>query len=133
MTGATGPFHLVDNEASSMTAVQQLILDLAANGASATALKPAVFMVHPCLDNAQYLSALLGLQEEDRLVGQELDGEWHYQTRDNNSPDYQPLEYSAEFAEKIIAASCGEFTEIDIDAHLAQLLAMASKAANGHS
>ena len=114
-----------------MTPVQQLILDLAANGVRAADLKQAVLLAHPPLDEVQYLAALLGLQEEDLLVGQELDGEWYYQTLDKNSPDYQPLEYSAEFAEKIIATSCEEFTEIDVDAYLAELLAKTTKANKG--
>jgi hypothetical protein len=114
-----------------MPPVQQLILDLTAKGASAAELKQALLLALPHLDEVQYLATLLGLQEEDCLVGQELDGEWHYLALDKNSPDYQPLEYSAEFAEKIIAASCEEFTEIDIDAHLAELLAKATKASKG--
>lgn len=43
-------------------------------------------------------------------------------------PEEVPLEYSPEFAEKIIAASREEFHEIDIDEMISQLDAMIAKA-----
>lgn len=107
-----------------MSSIQTLIVDLAANGIRAIDLKHAVAHNFPQLDEAQYQSALLGLQELDCLVGEEMQGEWFFKTLDKTRPDYQPLEYSAEFAEKIIAISCGEFVEIDVDDFLAQLDAM---------
>lgn len=108
--------------------MQALIVDLAADGVRAIDLKRAVFQNFPRVKEAQYQSTLLGLQELDRLVGEEVEGEWLFKTFDKTSPDYQPLEYSADFAEKIIAASCEEFIEIDVDEHLAQLSAMIAKA-----
>ncbi|MCK8688033.1 hypothetical protein, partial [Pseudomonas umsongensis] len=108
--------------------MQTLIVDLAANGMRAIELKHAVVRNYPHLMDAQYQSALLGLQELECLVGEEVEGEWFFKTLDKTDPDYQPLEYSAEFAEKIIAASCGEFVEIDVDDFLAQLDAMIAKA-----
>lgn len=114
-----------------MTDLQILILDLAKYGLRATELKQTILQAAPNLEEGKYLGALLELQQEDRLVGEELNGEWHYKTIDKNSPDYQPLEYSPEFAEKIIAASCGEFTEIDVDAYIELLMVMAAKAEKG--
>lgn len=108
--------------------IQALIVDLAAHGVRAIDLKHAVFQAFPGVEDVQYQSTLLGLQELDRLVGEEVEGEWLFKTLDKTSPDYQPLEYSAAFAEKIIAASCEEFVEIDIDNFLAQLSAMIAKA-----
>ena len=111
-----------------LNSIQILIVDLAANGVRAIDLKHAVAHNFPQLEEAQYQSALLGLQELDCLVGEEMEGEWLFKTLDKTRPDYQPLEYSAEFAEKIIAASCGEFVEIDVDNFLAQLDVMIAKA-----
>jgi len=108
--------------------MQNLIVDLATNGMRAIDLKHAVVRNYPQLEEAQYQSTLLGLQELECLVGEEVEGEWFFKTLDKTHPDYQPLEYSAEFAEKIIAASCGEFVEIDVDDFLAQLDAMIAKA-----
>lgn len=110
-----------------MNPMYALIVELAADRVRAIDLKHAVVRKFPQLEEAQYQSTLLGLQELDRLVGEEIEGEWFFKALDKNSPDYQPLEYSAEFAEKIIAASCEEFIEIDVDEHLAQLSAMIAK------
>lgn len=111
-----------------MNPLQKLILDLAVGGIPATRLRQAVNRGFPLLDEAQYQSILLGLQELGHLVGEDLQGEWFFKTLDITHPDHQPLEYSHEFAEKIIAASCGKFVEIDVDDFLAQLDAMIAKA-----
>ena len=111
-----------------MDPLQALIVELAVDGIPATRLKQAVSLAFPQLDEGRYPSALLGLQELGHLVGEELEGAWSFKTLDDTHSDYQPLEYSPEFAEKIIAASCGEFVEIDVDAFLAQLDAMIAKA-----
>jgi hypothetical protein len=111
-----------------MNPLQALIVELAVDGIPATRLKQAASQAFPHLDEGQYLSALLGLQELGHLVGEALGGAWSFKTFDDTRPDYQPLEYSPEFAEKIIAASCGEFVEIDVDTFLAQLDAMIAKA-----
>jgi hypothetical protein len=111
-----------------LSSIQTLIIDLAANGIRAIDLKHAVARNFPQPEEAQYQSALLGLQELDCLVGEEMQRVWFFKTLDKTRPDYQPLEYSAEFAEKIIAASCGEFVEIDVDDFLAQLDVMIANA-----
>ncbi|WCM49130.1 hypothetical protein OH720_19225 [Pseudomonas sp. WJP1] len=111
-----------------LRSIQTLIVNLAANGIRAIDLKHAVARNFSHLEEAQYQSALLGLQELDCLVGEEMQGEWFFKTLDKTRPDYQPLEYSPEFAEKIIAASCGEFVEIDVDDFLAQLDVMIANA-----
>jgi|GEM_PF-1864871 len=108
--------------------LQALIVELAAEGTRAIDLKRAVASKFPALEEAQYQSTLVGLQELECLVGEEAQGEWFFKTVDKTSPDYQALEYSPEFAEKIIAASCGEFVEIDVDEFLAQLSDMIAKA-----
>jgi hypothetical protein len=111
-----------------MNPLQALIAELAVDSVNASDLKQAVARVFPQVEEGQYQSALLGLQELDHLIGEEIDGEWFFKILDKTSPDYQPLEYSAAFAEKIIAASCEEFVEIDVDDFLAQLDAMIHKA-----
>lgn len=68
------------------------------------------------------------VQEEGRLVGQEVDGQWRYMSIDENDPEGAALEYSPEFAERIIAASCGEFEEIDVDEMIAMLDVMIAQA-----
>jgi len=111
-----------------MNPLQALITQLAADGISAGDLSKAMMQAFPNLCNAQYQSALFGLQEADSLIGQEVGGEWCFTAIDKTDPDYPHPEYSAEFAEKIIAASCGEFAEIDVDDLLAQLDDMIAKA-----
>lgn len=38
-----------------------------------------------------------------------------YTVIDKIDPGFTPREYSPQFAERIIASSCGEFKEIDVD------------------
>ncbi|VVN79808.1 hypothetical protein [Pseudomonas fluorescens] len=111
-----------------MTPIQALIVELATESVRAIDLKRAVARKFPQLEDALYQSALLGLQELDCLVGEENEGEWFFKVLDKTHPDYQPLEYSSEFAETIIAASCGEFVEIDVDDFLAELDVMIAQA-----
>lgn len=113
---------------TNMNSLQALIVELAVGGISAARLKQAVIQGFPQLDEGQYQSAVLGLQELGYLVGEDLGGVWSFKTLDDTQRDYQPLEYSLEFAEKIIAASCEAFVEIDVDEFLAQLDAMIAKA-----
>jgi hypothetical protein len=108
--------------------LQEKIVELAVGGIPAICLKQALDQDFPFLDQAQYHAALLGLQELGRLVGEVQEGEWCFKTLDDTDPDYQPLEYSPEFAEQMIAASCGEFVEIDVDEFLALLDAMIAEA-----
>jgi hypothetical protein len=107
--------------------LQAWITQLAVDGISAGDLSKAVMQAFLDLCNAQYQSTLLGLQEVDSLMGQEVDGKWCYTAIDKTDPDYPHPEYSAEFAEKIIAASCGEFVEISADDLIAQLDDMLAK------
>ena len=111
-----------------MNPLQACITQLAVDGICAGDLSSAVMQAFPDLCNAQYQSTLLGLQEVDSLMGQEVGGKWCYTAIDKNDPDYPHPEYSAEFAEKILAASCGEFVEISADDLLAQLDEMLAKA-----
>lgn len=111
-----------------MNPLQVLIMQLAADGISAGNLSKAVKQVYPNLCDAKYQSTLFGLQEADSLMGQEVGGEWSFTAIDKTDPDYPHPEYSAEFAEKILAASCGEFVEISADDLIAQLDEMLAKA-----
>ncbi|MBU0525909.1 MAG: hypothetical protein KKC24_08505 [Gammaproteobacteria bacterium] len=111
-----------------MNPLQALITQLAADGISAGDLSKAVMQAFPDLCNAQYQSTLFGLQEVDSLMGQEVRGEWCFTAIDKTDPAYPHPEYSAEFAEKILAASCGEFVEISADDLIAQLDEMLAKA-----
>jgi hypothetical protein len=113
---------------NAMKQVKALIIQLAANGVSAMNLRNGVKLEHRHLSEVQLQSAILGLQEEDRLFGQEVDGQWFFTTIDKSAPDYVPLEYSPAFAEMIIATSCEEFVEIDPDELIAQLDQMLAKA-----
>ena len=111
-----------------MNPLQALIMQLAADGISAGDLRKAVMQAYPNLCDAKYQSTLFGLQEADSLMGQEVGGEWCFTAIDKTDPDYPHPEYSAEFAEKILAASCGEFVEINADDLLAQLDEMLAEA-----
>ncbi|MNC77041.1 hypothetical protein D3C75_1288940 [compost metagenome] len=62
------------------------------------------------------------------MCGHEVEGQWIYTAIDKNDPGFTPLEYSPQFAEQIIAASCGEFKEIDVDEMISQLDDMIAKA-----
>lgn len=111
-----------------MNPLQVFIIQLAADGISAGDLSKAVMQACPNVSKAEYQSKLVGLQELDCLLGQEVDGEWCYTAIDKNDPDYPHPEYSAEFAEKILAASCGGGVEISADDLIAQLDDMLAKA-----
>lgn len=108
--------------------VKTLIVQLSTRGVSATQLRNRVMLDHPHLSEAELQSAILGLQEEDRLYGQEVDGQWTFTAIDKSDPEYVHPEYSPQFAEMIIAASCREFVEIDPDELIAQLDEMLKKA-----
>jgi hypothetical protein len=111
-----------------MNSLQALIILRAADGISAGDLRAAVMQAYPNLCEAKYQSTLFGLQEGDSLMGEEVDGGWCFTAIDKTDPAYSHPEYSAEFAEKILAASCGEFVEISADDLLAQLDEMLTKA-----
>lgn len=105
-----------------------LVFQAAGGGISAPDLRRRVMeeKAHP--SEAELQSIILGLQEEERLCGKEVDGQWIYTAIDKNDPGFTPLEYSPQFAERIIAASCGEFKEINVDEMISQLDDMIAKA-----
>lgn len=105
-----------------------LVFQAAAGGINAVDLRWRVMQETARPNEAEFQSIILGLQEEERLCGQEVDGQWVYTAIDKNDPGFTPLEYSPQFAEQIIAASCGEFKEIDVDEMISQLDDMIAKA-----
>ncbi|OWP72931.1 hypothetical protein [Pseudomonas sp. K2I15] len=72
------------------------------------------------MTHEQCQTHLFALQKGNRIISEEMDGRWVVSTVDLAVPAYQP-EYSPEFAEMIIAASCREMIEIDPDEMIAQL------------
>ena len=104
------------------------VFQVATGGISAADLRRQVMQEEAHLGEAEFQSIIVGLQEEERLWGQEVDGQWIYTVIDKNDPGFTPLEYSPQFAERIIAASCGEFKEIDVDEMIHQLDDMIAKA-----
>ncbi|MNE78800.1 hypothetical protein D3C80_1752360 [compost metagenome] len=76
---------------------------------------------------------LFALQEEGRLYGEEVEGQWWYTSIDPNDPASAAPEYSPQFAEHIIAASCGPFQEIDADDLIKQLDDMIAQARRGQT
>lgn len=113
---------------SDIEMLKALVFQAAAGGISASDLRGQVIQEEAHPSEAEFQSIILGLQEEERLCGQEVDGQWIYTAIDKNDPGFTPLEYSPQFAERIIAASCGEFKEIDVDEMISQLDDMIAKA-----
>jgi hypothetical protein len=111
---------------SELTAMQGLIISLAEGGKESDGLRSAVLKAHPNSTDGGYFSDVLTLLNRQRLVGSEVNGQWLYTSVSPES--IVDLEYSPEFAEMIIAADCGEWTEIDPDDLIAQLDAMIEKA-----
>lgn len=113
---------------SDIEMLKALVFQAAAGGISASDLRGQVIQEEAHPSEAEFQSIILGLQEEELLCGQEVDGQWIYTAIDKNDPGFTPLEYSPQFAERIIAASCGEFKEIDVDEMISQLDDMIAKA-----
>jgi hypothetical protein len=113
---------------SDIEMLKALVFEAAAGGINAVDLRRRVMQEKAHPSEAEFQSIILGLQEEERLCGQEVDGQWSYAAIDKNDPSFTPLEYSPQFAEQIIAASCGEFKEIDVDEMISQLDDMIAKA-----
>ena len=111
-----------------MSSLEALICQLAIGGISTCELSQSVMQVYPNLSGADYQLTIFSLQESDQLIGQEVSGEWRFAAIDKTAPDYPHPEYSAEFAEKILAASCGEFVELEADDLISQLDYMIAKA-----
>lgn len=104
------------------------VFQAATGGISVIDLRRQIMQEEAHPSQAEFQSIILGLQEEERLCGQEVAGQWIYTAIDKNDPGFTPLEYSPQFAERIIAASCGEFKEIDVDEMIRQLDDMIEKA-----
>lgn len=109
-----------------MTEIQEFILQLATQQIEASKLRAELLAVYPNLSEGVYLSAVLGLQNARLLVAEEDSGKWVYTTV---QPEHiEEPEYSAEFAEKIIAADCGKWTAVDPDTLIAELDEMLKRA-----
>ncbi|WP_285422819.1 hypothetical protein [Pseudomonas sp. efr-133-TYG-103a] len=104
-----------------MTSLQLMIVELAKSGISSSSLKSAVLSVHPHLNDGAYLGELATLQVEGRLVGEETEGAWFFTSFIDDVVADRVPEYSPEFAEMIVAADCGNWTELDPDELIAQL------------
>lgn len=111
-----------------MTSLQLMIVELAKSGISSSLLKSAVLSVHPHLNDGAYLGELATLQVEGRLVGEETEGAWFFTSFIDDVVSERVPEYSPEFAEMIVAANCGNWTELDPDELIAQLDEMLRKA-----
>lgn len=111
-----------------MTSLQLMIVELAKSGISSSSLKSAVLSVHPHLNDGAYLGELATLQVEGRLVGEETEGTWFFTSFIDDVVADRVPEYSPEFAEMIVAADCGNWTELDPDELIAQLDEMLRKA-----
>lgn len=106
--------------------IHELILQLTKNPIESSTLRDEIRVEHPNLGEGAYFSALLGLQNARLLAAVEASGKWEYTTV--QPEDIEEEEYSAEFAEKIIAADCGEWIELDPDTLIAELDEMLKRA-----
>lgn len=113
---------------SKLTEMQSLIIHLAKEGISAAALRREVMRRYPNLTDSKYLSEIMSLQDQGRLFGTEITGVWVFTSVSDQELKNSTLEYSAQFAELIIAAECGEWHHIDADDMIAKLDAMLKKA-----
>lgn len=111
-----------------LTPLQCVIMHLAQTGIAAAVLRTSVMQAHPELSDSEYLSALLTLQHEQRLFGEAVAGTWTFSSIAEDEIVAHTPEYSAEFAEMIIAADCGAWTAISSDQLLAELDAMLAQA-----
>lgn len=109
-----------------MSLMMELILTHTCGGAAGDALHALVSVQHPQFTDGEFYSALLRLQNGRHLVAESDEGSWvytHVATGDYIEPEYSPA-----FAETIIAAECGEWTELDADSFIAELEEMSKKA-----
>ncbi|MFK8328617.1 hypothetical protein M2D63_001180 [Pseudomonas sp. BJa5] len=111
-----------------LTPLQCLILNLAEGGIAGTALRASVMRAHPGLTDSEYLSALLLLQNQQRLIGADTAGLWIFFSICADDSEADAPEYSPQFAERIIAADAGEWTEVCPDELIAELDAMLAQA-----
>ncbi|CAM3749499.1 hypothetical protein CCOS865_01239 [Pseudomonas reidholzensis] len=106
-----------------LTALDNLVLQLATGGIAAPAMRREVTLAYPWLTDSQFFSTLLSLQNKGLLAGQEITGVWVL-----TALTEQPTECSPAFAEMIIAADCGEWHALDADELIAELDRMIRKA-----
>ncbi|MFP3448470.1 hypothetical protein [Pseudomonas sp. SIMBA_067] len=118
---------------SDIEKVKALIVQHAADGISAPELFLRLMPQGAHLAGIEIQMTLFALQEEGRLCGQEVEGQWWYTSIDQNDPASAAPEYSPQFAERIIAASCGAFQEIDADDLIKQLDDMIAQARRGQT
>ena len=111
-----------------LTPLHNLILQLAQGGIDSETLRISVMRTYPGLTDGKYQSALLALQNVQRLIGADMDGSWIFVSRTEDEIEAHAPEYSPAFAEMITAAECGEWTEIGADELIAQLDEMIARA-----
>lgn len=109
-----------------MSLMMELILTHARGGAAGDVLHASVSVQHPQFTDGEFYSALLSLQNDRHLVAEGVEGSWVYTYVAPG--DYIEPEYSPAFAETIIAAECGEWTELDVDSFITELEEMIKKA-----
>lgn len=102
-----------------MSQMMNLIMTHAHGGIEGGALRVTMLELHPGFTDGEFYSALLSLQNDRHLIAADVDGSWVYTFV--TPEDYIETEYSPAFAEAIIEADCGEWTEIDIDSFIAEL------------
>lgn len=108
--------------------LQTMVLRLAKGGIAAAGLRREVMLRHPTLTDSKYLSTLLALQDQHRLIGAEVTGVWVFTAVAEEDIESSKPEYSPQFAEMITAADCGNWQKIDPDEMIAELDAMIKKA-----
>ncbi|WEK30403.1 MAG: hypothetical protein P0Y58_26515 [Candidatus Pseudomonas phytovorans] len=118
---------------SDIEKVKALVVQHAADGISASELFLRLMPEGAHLAGIEIQMMLFALQEEGRLYGEELEGQWWYTSIDQNGAACAALEYSPQFAEHIIAASCGAFQEIDADSLIKELDEMIAQARRGQT
>lgn len=110
-----------------MTSLQLMIVELAKSGISSSSLKSAVLSVHPHLNDGAYLGNWPPCKSKAGLLVKRRRALGFTSFIDDVVADRVP-EYSPEFAEMIVAADCGNWTELDPDELIAQLDEMLRKA-----
>lgn len=111
-----------------LSELQALVLRLATGGIAAPALRREVALKHPHLTDSKYLSTLLALQNQQRLIGDEVTGVWVFTSVAEKGIESCVPEYSPQFAEMITAADFGEWQVIHPDDLISELDALLKEA-----